>query len=408
MSLDIDFKQVRELGPALLEKLDVLRDAQPVYWSETQGAWLVTGHAEVGQGFRGDVPLTAGGRIQRVLNVVPESERHRIPHLLNLVPKFILNMDPPSLVRLRQLMIRAFSLKVAEAQRPYVKELVAATLARAATGEPVEFVDEVGRAIAGRVILRLLNMPEDCFPRLGGWSRSLSGGISGGGATLEHVLAAEQAMVEMREILLDEMARRRTAPGEDFISALMAAEIEGDRLTEDEIIATCVLTLIAGHDTTTNTMTLGTLSLSGEPEALAYVGAHPDAAVESAVEILRHCGMSTAQVRSVREDFEWRGQSLKAGQQVYLMVAAANRDPSVYANPGELDLQRSNEPSMNFGPGLHHCIGHLLAKVQLSEFFPALSRTVGRIEVLDRQLDWSPGLSFRGLHTLNVKLHPKV
>ena len=404
---DIDFTKVPELGNRLLDQLNALRDAAPIYWSERHKSWIVTGHAEVVEGLRGDLPLSVAGRLRRVFQVLPENERHRIPYLLEMVPRMLISLDPPEQSRLRKLMLKAFSKKIAEANRPFARDIIRRTLDDAAHGRELEFVEGVARQIAGNIILRLMGLPSHYLPKLHYWSNALNSGLGGGGVNLELLDEAEKAAKEMRDAFGDEIRQRRRIPADDFISALISAEENGRKLTEEEIISTCQLTLTAGNDTTTNTIVLGTVALARDADARAYIRSHPEAIGDAMMELMRYVAMSTAQVRVVTNDFDWNGRQLKRDDHVYLMIAGANRDPAVFPNPESLDFARSQDQNVTFGPGLHHCIGHLIAKMQLSEFFPALVERFDSIEVLDDPLHWGSALGFRGLQSLRVRLHPR-
>jgi pimeloyl-[acyl-carrier protein] synthase len=179
-------------------------------------------------------------------------------------------------------------------------------------------------------------------------------------------------------------------------------------LSEDEMLAALSLILVAGHDTTHNSMTLGLIALGRSPQNWQYLYEHPDRALNCVNEIMRLSAMSAAQPRVATEDFEWHGKTIRAGDPLYLMQAAGNRDPRVYAHADRLDMDRDNSQSLVFAPGLHHCVGHLLAKMQLTEFFSALVRRFESVEVLDPALDFMPQIVFRGLYKLNVRLHPRT
>jgi cytochrome P450 len=174
------------------------------------------------------------------------------------------------------------------------------------------------------------------------------------------------------------------------------------------MVGICIITLIAGHDTTANTMAMGVAALSTHPEARETIRTAPQEDVETAVlEIMRYIAMSTMMPRIVAEDFTWRGHELKKGQFVFLMIAGANRDAKVFPDPDKLDLSREQFPNMTFAPGLHHCIGHLLAKMQLGEFFPEFLRRFDA-EVLDDHLNFGHAMSFRGLESLHLRLTPRT
>jgi cytochrome P450 len=167
------------------------------------------------------------------------------------------------------------------------------------------------------------------------------------------------------------------------------------------------LVLIAGHDTTSSTLSLGLAALSAHVELWEQMYRHPEKMLDSCLELMRFTAMSTAQPRVAAVDFVWQGKQIKQGQFIWLMLAAANRDPRVFAEPEKLDAARSNDKSMVFAPGLHHCIGHQLAKLQVTEFFGELVRRFSGAELLDPQLAFMPQIVFRGLYHLNLRLQPR-
>jgi cytochrome P450 len=134
----------------------------------------------------------------------------------------------------------------------------------------------------------------------------------------------------------------------------------------------------------------------------------PEDRLDGIMELQRVVAMSTTQGRVVAKDFTWRGHDFKKDQLVYLMVAGANRDPKVFENPERIDFHRPQHDNVVFGPGLHHCIGHLLAKMQLTEFFPALVDRFDGMQILDDELDWGTMIGFRGLQSLRVRMIPRA
>jgi pimeloyl-[acyl-carrier protein] synthase len=408
-SLDVDFSQVKTLGNKLLTQLDRIREQEPIYWSQKQNAWIVTGHAAVSEAFRGEIPLSVN-RLPRMYTFMPDpAERaRRIPYVLETFSRMLLSIDPPRQPRLRQLLMKAFSRPLMEVYRPHARQVIADAIADAEKRGTLDFVEHVARLIPSRVIVRLMGLSDDYVPRLRYWAWATLSGAGGGGTTKELMDETQKAFLEMREAFMAEIERRRALPKEDFISSLIAAEIGGERLTDEDIVATCIMSITAGHDTTGNTIGLGSLALAKDTVAWeGFRGLDADALLAAVMELQRCIGMSTTQGRVVKEDFEWRGHQFKAGQLVYLMVASANRDPKVFENPEKMDFNRPQEHNVVFGPGLHHCIGHLLAKMQLTEFFPRFVESFAGMEVLDDELDWSTVLGFRGLQSLNVRMIPR-
>jgi cytochrome P450 len=341
--------------------------------------------------------------------VLPKEEwERRIPSLVRYVPRWIVSLDPPAHTRQRKLLVKAFNRRIVESVRPYAHSRVEQLMERAAATPEIEFVEGIARQLPGAVILRLIGMSEQYVGHLRGWANAFQAGLSTPRPRPEWLEVADRAMAEVNEIFLREIDSRRREPRDDLMSALIQATDEGESLSEDEMLAALSLLLIAGHDTTHNSMTLGVVALHRNPDAWQYMREHPERMLDCVNEIMRISAMSAAQGRVAVADFTWHGRQIRAGDPVFLMQAAGNRDPRAYDHPDRLDFARDNNHSLVFGPGLHHCIGHLLAKMQLTEFFAALVQRFDRVEVLDEQLDFMPQIVFRGLFHLNVRFHPRA
>lgn len=408
--VDVDFTKVRELGDDLIRQLDDMRAAAPIYWSERQQAWIVTGHAQVIEALRGDLPLSVN-RLPRMFTFMPDPDERdqRIPYVMATFQRMLLSLDPPEQPRLRRLLMKAFNRNVAEFYRPYARQVIAEALAEAADAGELDFIEGVARRIPSRVIIRLMGLSDEYLPRLRHWAAATLAGAGGGGTTKAFMDETEKVFLEMRAAFMVEIAQRRETPSEDFISSLLAAEVAGDRLTDEEIVATCIMSLIAGQDTTGNTIGLVSLALARHPAIWRELRTlDADDAMNALMELQRVVAMSTTQGRVVADDFDWHGHPLRAGQIVYLMIASANRDPAVFEDPLNIDIHRPQQANATFGPGLHHCIGHLLAKMQLSEFFPALVEAFDGFTPLDDDLVWAPQLGFRGLDELRVRMIPRT
>jgi cytochrome P450 len=403
---DLDLSQASVLGNQLLDRLNIVREAAPIAWSEAAGAWIVTRHADVSEAYEGRLPLS-NVRFTRLLDLIPREEQaQRIPHVLKSVPHWIVNIDPPEHTRIRKLLTRAFSKKVIESVRPFARATIHKILDRTAERGQVEVVNEVARAVTGRVIMRLLGVPEEHLERLQEWSLAMNsfGAAQPVASMLDDM---EKAMSEMDQVFSLEIAERRARPSGDFISEMVMASEAGDVLNDDEIKNMCQVTLIAGHDTTMNTMGLGILALARHPEARQYLLDNPGQTGNSMMELMRFVAMSTMMPRIVVEDFVWHDQPLRKGDVVFLMIAGANRDPRVFAAPETIDMTRATDQVLVFGSGLHHCIGHLLAKMQLGEFFPELVRRFDRFEILDDPPQFTNSVGQRGLLHLNVRFHAR-
>jgi pimeloyl-[acyl-carrier protein] synthase len=406
---DVDLSKVSALGESLLTELDRLREFDPIHWSPATGAWLVTRHADIVRAFSGELPLSVNPARRTTFAVLPPEElQKRIPTLLTYLAKWIVSNDPPVHTRMRKLLVKAFNKKVVESVRPYVQARVAQLLGDTAPNEPLEFVEGIARQLPGGVILKLMGLPQEYLPRLKSWANAFQAGLASSRPEIKWLEAADQAMIEMNEIFCKAIAEHRVTPREDLLTSLIEATEDGESLSEDEMLAALSLILVAGHDTTHNSMTLGLVALGRSPQNWRYMYEHPDRTLNCVNEIMRLSAMSAALPRVATEDFEWHGKTIRAGDPLYLMQAAGNRDPRVYAHADRLDLDRDNSQSLVFAPGLHHCVGHLLAKMQLTEFFGALVQRFEGVELLDPALDFMPQIVFRGLYKLNIRLRPRV
>ncbi len=405
---DVDFSRAGVLGNSFIANLSTLRKSDPVHWSASSGCWIVTRHADVAEALAGRFPLSTKRLVEIGLGGIPDSDRARLfPTLMRFMPHWIIDVDPPVHTRLRKLLLRAFNRSVVEGVRPFVRERVAALLDELERRPAVEFNEEVARQLPGSVILKLLGLPQEHVPRLRGWSNALQEGIGVPFADSDALARADLAMAEMNEVLIPELAARRTVPRADLLTALVEAAEDGERLSEEEMLGGLHVLIVAGHDTTSNTMTLGLEALARHPDVWVYMYQNPDRTLDVCLELMRYIAMSTSQPRIAAQDFDWHGRSIRRGDIVFLMLAAANRDPRAFANPEAMDVTRNNDSSMVFAPGLHHCIGHLLAKMQVAEFFGALVQRFAGASILDARLHFMPQVAFRGLYQLNVQLLPR-
>ncbi|GLR66017.1 cytochrome P-450 like protein [Acidocella aquatica] len=405
---DINLSSLPTKGDVILSEINQLRDFDPLYWSIESQCWIVSGHAEATEGFSGELPLSSTHIPASLYRAVPPEEfPKRLPNTLRYMSKIVTNLDGAEHANLRRLLVKALNRKLVESLRPYVRARVSELLDKAEAFGQIEFHEGISRMLPGAVILRLLGMAPEYLSRLKGWADGVTAALTSFNPEPAWLDRLEVITTDMLQVFQKEIEDRRINPREDLITQLLNTT-EGDaRLTMDEVLATLLLVIIAGHDTTNNSLTLGIRALAAHPQAWAYWRAHPEKSVDNAVELMRYIAMSTALPRIVSEDFEWHGRRLKQGQLVMLMIAGGNRDPKVYTQPEVLDFNRPNDRSLTFGPGLHHCIGHLLAKLQLSEFFNAMVERFDGVEIIEEP-QFTNALVFRSVAALNVRFRPRM
>lgn len=408
-NFDVDLSQAGLLGDDFLKELNQLRELDPIHWSEASGCWLVTRHDDIIDAFKDDFPLTMD-RLPRIAFAnVPERERAQKYPFLNLyLSSWIINTNPPQHTRLRSLLMKAFNKRVVELVRPYVQSRVAELIETMKANPELEFNETIARQLPGSVMLAMIGLSQSNLLRLKGWANAFVAAIGVPFVTDEMLHGVDIAIREINEMLEPELEERRQNPRDDLLTALVQATDQGEKLTVEEMLGALHILIVAGHDSTANTLTLSLAALSQQPQAWNYMHDNPANSMACCLELMRYVAMSASQPRIVAEDFEWHGKQLKKDEVIFLMMAAGNRDPRVYEDPETLDLTRTNDQSLVFGPGVHHCIGHVLAKMQVTEFFSALVREFQGAQVLDDRLKFMHQLAFRGLSELNVRMIPRA
>jgi cytochrome P450 len=218
----------------------------------------------------------------------------------------------------------------------------------------------------------------------------------------ETITAMHRAIVEMRDYMRGIVADHRRTPQDDIIGNLLAAEEEGARLDEEEIIANCLLLLLAGHETTMNLLGNGTLALLQHPEQCTQLQANPDLLPNAVEEVLRYESPLQIVLRLTQADLELHGQSISAGQRIIPMIGAANRDPAQFPDPDRLDLRRTPNAHLSFGHGIHFCLGAGLARMEARIAFATLLQRCPGLALATDTPAWREALTVRGLATLPV------
>ena len=304
-------------------------------------------------------------------------------------------LDPPEHTRLRRLVSRAFTARLVERLRPRVAAIVDELLGDL-RGE-VDLIAALAYPLPVIVISEMLGVPPEDHERFKGWSDALARGLDPDFLIpAEELDRRDRARAEFAAYFRDLASRRRASPGDDLLSALVAEE-----LSEADLIATCVLLLVAGHETTVNLIANGTLALLRAPDQLAYFRDNLDEAPAVVEELLRYDPPIQLSARAALDDVEIAGQPIRRGEMVMLLLGAANRDPDVFDDPDRLDLTRAPERHLAFGLGIHFCLGAPLARL---EGQIALSRLVHReIELTAEPLRYKGNLILRGLAQLPVR-----
>jgi cytochrome P450 len=316
----------------------------------------------------------------------------------------MLDREPPDHTRLRRLVAKAFTPRTADRLRQRVQEiadtLVDALLDAGSEGSAVDLMRTVAEPLPVTVIAELLGVPPADRPLLRPWSADMCAmyDLNPSAATAAR---ASRAAREFSDYLRELSRERRVRPQDDLISALAQVVDEDERLTEDELIGTCVLLLNAGHEATVNVTGNGWLALFRNPDQLELLRADLGLLPTAVEELMRYDTPLQLFERWVLADITVRGVGIPRGSEVALLFGAANHDPARFADPDRLDVTRAENPHISFGAGIHFCLGAPLARVELLTSFGTLLRRAPALALAEAPR-WKPSYVIRGLESLLV------
>jgi cytochrome P450 len=379
-----------------------LRDEDPAYWSAELKSWVLTRYGDVKR-----VCLDSrmsSDRLRPFFASLPSAEAQRMAELIRLLTLWMVFRDPPEHTRLRRLASRVFHVRSIQALRPNVEALTAWLLERVGEREGFDFIAEFAGPLPALVIIDMLGAPRGELERLKRLSDEMALFIGSARQSQAKYERAEAATREMAQLFRDLVAERRAAPRDDLLSQLVHLEDDGDRFTEDELVATCVLLLFAGHETTTHHLGNGLAALLRFPAEAQKLRRDPSLAAAAVEELLRYDGPIGAQVRIALEPQIFHGKTVQPGERVFLMMNAANRDPRAYDEPDRVDLGRNGVAHLSFGFGPHICLGFPLARLEGQVALPAVLARWREIDIEPGPREWLDSLVLRGMKSLPLRV----
>ncbi|WP_231329191.1 cytochrome P450 [Actinomadura graeca] len=378
-----------------------LRRERPVYLDEATGQWVISRYEDVNALLRdrrlGRTYLHVAGHEE--FGQEPEAEF--LKPFWDLIRAGMLDMEPPTHTRLRRLVSKAFTARMVEGLRPMIRRLAGELAGELAAAGGGDLLAEVAEPLPVNVIAEMLGVPVEDRRLLRPWSADICGMYELNPAE-EVQRKAVRAAAEFSGYLRELSRSRRDEPRDDLISALAQVVDDGDRLTEDELIGTCVLLLNAGHEATVNSTGNGWWALFRHPEELERLRADPSLVPTAVEELLRYDTPAPMFERWVLEDITVGGVDIPRGAEVALQFASANRDPEMFADPDRLDLGRDPNPHITFGLGIHYCLGAPLGRIELAESYGAVLRSAPDLRLVSEP-KWKPGFVLRGLEALYVE-----
>ena len=378
-----------------------LRENGRVYFSSTWKCWVLSHYQDIAAVLLNPEVFSSRGRVTNVIQrEFPESFLDQIKPLLHHYSRGVINLDPPDHTRMRRLLQKTFLPRTLERLTPAIRSTTAELVEAARVRGRMDVVADLAYPLPVIVIAELLGVPREERDRLKRWSAAIMEFQAVPLPRAETILSSQAAIVEMRSYLRDIANERRKRPREDLISELVALEVDGDRLAEDELLSTCLTLLVAGHETTTNLIANATWLLLRHPDQLAKLRTNPGLMPSTIEEVLRFESPLHRVGRTALSDTEIAGAQIRKGETVFLLLAAGNRDPAQFPEPDVFDIRRTPNKHIAFGYGIHFCLGAALARLEAPIALNALFECWPNARIQSPEsLPWHSGV-MRGLKTL--------
>jgi cytochrome P450 len=377
-----------------------MRRDDPAYLDPARGLTWLTRYEDVFALSR--APGVSVARVGQLVAGVSAELADQAAVVQRFLSDWLVFSDPPRHTILRKLQSRAFSARSIAAQEPGVAQVVADTLDPLRGAGEIDIIADVAAPVPAIAIARMLGVPDADIDSFRAWTAGVARALAWSGHPDEDIKAACEGVIGLEGYFRELIAARRRAPGDDLLSALVSAEQDGVFLNEQELVSSCALLLVAGHETTTNMIGNGVLALLRHPDQLRRLREQPgliDSAVE---EFQRYDSASGVIARVVLADTELAGQVFTPGQAVAGVPQSANRDPAVFADPDRFDIGRDDSRHLGFGQGPHLCLGAALARLETRIVVSALLDRFPRLDLLDEDLNWYPTIAIRGMAALPV------
>jgi cytochrome P450 len=373
-----------------------LRSASP--FADFDGAFVVVGrHADCSAVLRD--PRASSQRDKSLIAQHSPRRRRERPSFLSL--------DPPDHTRLRRLVSKVFTARTIARLEPRIRAVTGELLGAATAAGQLEVVSQLAYPLPVRIISEMLGVPVEDHPRFAGWSARLANSLQPGfgidGAEAQaRAAAAEAASDEFADYFRQLIALRRAHPTEDLLSEMISAEDAGQKLTEDELIATCILLLVAGHETTVGLISNAILALLRHPGQLALLQDDPSLAAGAVEETLRYDAPVQMTGRVARGGMQIGNLAVRDGALILLLLAATGRDPDVFADPDSFDIRRGAANQLAFAAGPHFCLGAPLARLEAAIALQEFAARLTAPQLDEDALRYKPNLNLRGPDQLVV------
>lgn len=378
-----------------------LRTEDPVHWDPYLHAWVVTRYADVVDVFQ---------RFSAKRTPSPEKlaslGMERLAPIASVMVSQMLFLDPPEHTRVRRLAAAAFTPRRVETMRSRIFEIAEQLIETAAAKGEMDVLEDVANPLPAIVTAEIFGVPVEDYRQLKSWSENFAEMLGNFQHNPGRAAAVLRSLEAMTTYFRDTIRRQAIEPREGLVNALTIAEVDGDRLSEDEIVANIIVTMVGGMETTTNLIGNGLLALLRHPAEMQRLRDDPTIMPSAIEELLRFESPSQHTARLAPDDVELGGRLIKRSQAVIAVMGAANRDPERFENPDCLDLGRRDNRHLAFAWAGHFCFGAPLARIEGEAALTTLLSHFSTIRLARHPIVWRPNLGLRGLTGLHVEVAP--
>ncbi len=398
---DENLSLLRMLNPEVLADPHViyraLREYDPVHWDPYMHAWVVTSYPEV---------------VYVLTNC--SADRTPAPEYLDklgltfmkpfaeVMLKQMMFMDGAMHTRLRGICAAAFTPRRVEGMRDVIESIANELVDKFIESGEIDMITDFANPLPAIVTAKLLGVPVEDHQQLHAWVLDLAEVLGNYQHHPDRVAEIVKSLVAFKNYIAERMEEERRNPTDGLIYSLMMAEVEGQKLTDEEVIANTIITLIGGHETTTNLIASGFLTLLQKPESFELLRSRPEIAKSAVEELLRYESPVQHTARIAPVDFQLGGKTIQKGSRIVVVLAAANRDPNRFPDPDRLDLLREDNRQVAFGWAAHFCFGAPLARMEGQLAFNTLLRRLLNPVLLEEELSWRSNAGLRSLTSLKI------
>ena len=380
-----------------------LRRTDPVHWNNSLKSWVITRYDDVRKILSED--FITVDRLNRFYSKLPGKEAKLLEEIIKYLNLWAAFRNPPDHTRMRKIMMVAFTRKSINQMEPVIRKITEFTLDKLENDNEIDLVEKFSSPIPALTIMHLLGVPTEMLENFKSWSDDMSKFIGGSRNDEKKYEKAANGCKKMVSFFKKIIAERRKNPADGFLMDLINATVENEKFSDDELIATCMLVLFAGHETTTNLISNGILTLIKNPKELEKFISNPNLIDATIEEIMRFDGPTNSLVRNIAKDHKFHDKNMKEGDRVFAMVSSANRDETVFENPDSFMINRSPNRHLTFGFGPHLCIGATLAREEGRIALSSLFIRFPKISLKSNSsFEWVDAMVPRGLKKLSVVL----